>query len=184
MLVKQAVPHPQPRMRNHVQHNKTLLIGGLVAEDDSDDSDSEEDDSDDPSRQQSPANGGASTSAAATARMPGEKKRDRPEDMQDEFVAVKRANMPLSSVLTMVDRSTTSSGRATPTSTEVFTQGITEGAQKHLEAPIAFVMLMAACKFTVVDAGEPLRDVASFMSLYRIVVEDCGVECRELFCLE
>jgi hypothetical protein len=107
-----------------------------VGDDDSDDSDSEENDSeenvaDDRSTQRPPMNGVAGTSTGVGAHTSGDNKRERPEDMQDEFVAVKRANIPLASLLTKAEPSAPSSGRVTPTSTEGPTLSATEGEQ-HL----------------------------------------------------
>jgi hypothetical protein len=124
-----------------VQQNKTLLMSGLVGDEDSDDSiDSEEDDSDDPaSRQQSPpANGGASNSAARPAR---DSKRERPEDMQEAFVVVKRANVPLASLLTTADRSNAPSGRATPTATDGAANGAADGVH-----PLQYALRVALQK--------------------------------------
>lgn len=116
-----------------VQHKNALLMSGMMAvNDDSDDSlDSEDDDSEDPgSRQQSPAaNGGASTSTGAGARAAGENKRERPEDMKDKFVAVKRANVPLASLPPTRERSAPSSARATPNPTEVPANVAADGVQ-------------------------------------------------------
>lgn len=112
-----------------VQQNKTLLMSGLVGEDSDDSMDSDEDDSDDPaSRSQSPARR-ATTSAGASGGRPTPK-RDRPDDMLDTFVQVKRANVPLSSLLAKAEVSAPPSGRASPTSTEGPTSnGATEGVQ-------------------------------------------------------
>lgn len=107
-----------------MQQNRTLLMSGLVGADDSDDSmDSEEDDSDDPaSRQQSPP-----SNSLAGPSSGGQNKRERPEDMVDTFVAVKRANVPLTSLLTRNERSNPPSGRATPSAPDGPTNGAVEG---------------------------------------------------------
>jgi hypothetical protein len=76
-------------------------MSGLVGPEDSDDSlDSEEDESDEPTTRPGspkPAPPAAAVTPASGS-QPGEK-RERPDDMQEAFVAVKRANVPIASLL-------------------------------------------------------------------------------------
>lgn len=109
-----------------VQQNKTFLMSGLVGEESDDSMDSDDEDSDDASRPQSPTRG-AGTSAGPGGRP--SPKRERPDDMLDTFVQVKRANVPLSSLLTNSEQAAPLSGRASPTSTDCPANGAAEGVQ-------------------------------------------------------